>query len=184
MPRLPIPSSFAVTLANDGTSAQLGYRDGAKVALEMSWRVDDVRLRDGSLVGHILLFGTCAVGGAVVLRSFPRTPEMALIFVFAALSAALALVCAYLLLLALTNRTHLTIRDGVLRVRHAPLPWSGETAVRVGEIDRLFCARNRAELDSFMLNARLRSGEVRPLVSRLDRPFTAVYLQQRVEDAL
>jgi len=61
-------------------------------------------------------------------------------------------------------------------------------SVAVEDLDRLFGAREgggaKTALVFYSLYARLRSGEVRPILHHLHRPITAMFVQQCIEEYL
>ncbi len=181
---IPAPASFVVSPTD---SLAAGYREGAdRRAFAVSWPLDDVRLNKAMLWLFGAFFWVLAGLSALGARD-TKHAEVGLVIIFAALAIP-GLGTLYLLLVAHANRTRLSVKDGFLCSRHGPIPWSGGAEVRIADIHRLLCSQSKrgrhGEYVSFALNARLRSGEVRALVSHLDRPATALYLQQRLEEAL
>ncbi|KYF50524.1 hypothetical protein BE08_02375 [Sorangium cellulosum] len=159
------------------------YRGHIRRKLVMSWPLEDIRPGRTSLLLITLFMWSC---GYITL-SATRDAEPAILAISIAIIGPLAIGVTYLLLASLLNRTHLTITGHELQVRHGPLPWPGNTSLPVDSIEQLYCARKisgrHKEFVSFSLNARLRSGETRPVVSRLRRPTTAMYLKQCAQKA-
>ncbi|WP_437672885.1 hypothetical protein [Sorangium sp. So ce131] len=183
--RISAPPSYSVSLTK---ATPKDYREHVKRELTMSWPADDIRLSRG-----LLLFLATASWSAVGIGLFaffnPSGHNETFILIGTFFLAVLAIAFSYLLFLAFLCRAHLTIKDDTLFLHHTPpLPWSRDVSLRVDEIDQIFCSRwkssRHGETSYFTLNARLRSGEVRPLLPRLKRAVTAMFLQQRVEDGL
>lgn len=186
---LSVPSSFRVSPSGAELAEGAGYRDGPrKHDLVMSWPVEDFRLNRGVLWFLVVALWTLALLGALGARDGLKDPEPGLVITFAAFGGIPALVYTYQLIVALSNRTHLVIADGVVRIHHAPLPWSSGTVVQVAEIERLFCTLERRgrhrETEFFSINTRLRSGAVKPVISNLRHPVVAMAILKRVEEAL
>jgi len=137
---LRLPPSFSVSSAateashpgNGGTIAagerSAAYREAApKRELSVTWPIDDGRLLKPVLwILPVFLWLMVALASSQALGgggpsspyekgSDPRIGTFIVLFL-----GPPALACAYLLLVALTNRSSLTIREGMLHVHHGP----------------------------------------------------------------
>ncbi|WP_437731958.1 hypothetical protein [Sorangium sp. So ce1335] len=183
--QLPAPPSYTVSTTDANPR---DYRAQVKRELAMSWPVDDINLRRWPSV----LFASIMwpLTGYTAHAAFQhRGPEWELILGATALCATLSLFIAYIMLLAFMTRIRLTIKSGALQIRHSPrIPWNNDIALQTDDIAQLFCLRDvtgrHRELVCFSLNARLRSGKVVPLVPRMHGVKAAMFLQQRLREAL
>ena len=200
---LPTPPSFSVTGAGSGLPAHeaegkgpAAYREaGPKRELSLSFPIDDGRLHR-PMLWIFSVFLWVMIAGAAPLALGGETPasrrvkgnEPLVGKLVVGLLGPPALAVTYFLVVALKNRTTLTLREGQLRVHHGPLPLLADTSLSVGNIDRLYGVRElsgaRTQRVFYSLQARLRSGEVRPILHHLARPLTAMYVQQCIEDCL
>jgi hypothetical protein len=91
---------------------------------------------------------------------------------------------AYFVLALIFNRSEVLVDRGVLSVKHGPIPWSGAT-VNSDDIEQIFCKQTgRGGSDaqpSFSVQARLKDGSVRSLLSHVTSSEEALYLEQAIE---
>lgn len=96
----------------------------------------------------------------------------------------------YWVLVMLLNRTEFQTDRQTLTVRHRPLPWPGNRSVALAEVDQLFVTRSvrrrRASrtLYSYRVNAYLKDGERRSLVTDLHDPAEALFVEKKLENFL
>jgi hypothetical protein len=89
----------------------------------------------------------------------------------------------------LLNRTTIAARNGLLTVRHGPVPWPGAMDVPTSELAQLFCterllkSRNNTSR-TYAVVAALRSGEKKLLVRDLPNPEQALFIEQTLEREL
>ncbi|AUX25619.1 uncharacterized protein SOCEGT47_061680 [Sorangium cellulosum] len=177
--RLSIPPSFSVS-ALDGDP--WNDRENQRREFVMTWPLGHVGMhRFPNLLLSIFLWFS-----VYIMTTIPSKEEIGLRITFFCAAAIPALPVTYLTLVSFINRTHLSITNGLLRVRHGPLPWADNITLSTDDIQRLYCARKKSQRHStfYELRAKLRRGDVCPVVSKLNHPTTAIFLQQCIEDAL
>jgi hypothetical protein len=96
----------------------------------------------------------------------------------------------YIAVAGLLNSTTLAIKDGVLTVRHGPLPWRGNHTLPTEELRQLFCQQHISSYRggggtpiSYEVHAQLDGREVK-LVRGLEESRQALYIEQLVEGTL
>jgi hypothetical protein len=129
--------------------------------------------------GIVSVFVTAIVSGQLPL------PVLA----FLSLHIAVGLGMAYFTLCMFVNRTVVEIDGDRLRVQHRPLPWPGARDLPVADLAQLFCrekvthGKNGTSV-TYELHASLRSGGVIKLLSGLDVPEQALFVEQQLEGRL
>ncbi|MBI4803297.1 MAG: hypothetical protein HY796_12320 [Elusimicrobia bacterium] len=130
---------------------------------------------DGFLV--VWYFIAFTKGGPLVMKLFPI------------LHVAAGVALTYTAIAGLLNRTRITVNTAEVGIKHFPLPWLGNRLVMRQEIDQLFCeekirhGKNGVHY-SYNLSAVLRDGKRLKLVSGLDTPEKALFLEQQIEGYL
>jgi hypothetical protein len=110
--------------------------------------------------------------------------------VFPLIHLAVGVLLTYTVLAMYLNRTVLEISEGRLTVRHGPLPWPGNRALDVSEVEQLYCqekvSRNRqgAASSTYTVSALLKGGRRVPLLDSLPRRDDALFVEQLVEKYL
>lgn len=95
----------------------------------------------------------------------------------------------YFTLAGFLNRTRIRLNPAELSVRHYPLPWPGNRTLGRQDLDQLFCeeklnsGRNGSHY-TYSLSAVLHGGKRIKLVSGLDNPEDALFLEQKIEGFL
>jgi predicted RNA-binding Zn-ribbon protein involved in translation (DUF1610 family) len=95
----------------------------------------------------------------------------------------------YYTLASLLNRTAVRLDSKTFSVQHDPVPWSGEVEVPVGDLEQLYCKEkvshsSDGDSRSYKLCAVLKSGRQIDLVSNLESPDIAAFLEQQIENWL
>jgi hypothetical protein len=175
-----VPKSITVLEDRHSTSVPSAYRSplqraDSSLVLERRWLDGQFWLL--TFVG-IALFG-CVV--AYVAKNDIHDPS---IIFSAALGLLVLLVLVYPTLVGFLNRTTLAIRDGVLNVRHGPLPWALDVALDVSSIVRVWHAEENSETDHYELLAQLREGGIIKLIIKLPTENEARFLAHAVSDHL
>jgi hypothetical protein len=104
------------------------------------------------------------------------------------LHGAVGFLVGYLALRGMLNRVELSVRRGVLDVRHRPLPWPAPPPAAREEIDQLYVEEdtslevNGQPVLRFRLKLRLKSGKEHKLLI-LDKLEQAQFLEREVERA-
>ncbi len=95
----------------------------------------------------------------------------------------------YYTLAGFVNRTKVTLNSCEFRIKHYPMPWPGSLVLPRQEIDQFFCEeklsnnRNGASY-SYNLSVVMAGGKKLKLVSGLDTPEDALFLEQKIEGFL
>jgi hypothetical protein len=91
----------------------------------------------------------------------------------------------YTTLAGFLNTTTLELDRGSLKIQHRPLPWLGEVNLPVRELAQLYCKEKRGSGEdsstSYHLSAVLKNGRKLDLLSNLDSPEIAAYVERKVE---
>jgi len=120
--------------------------------------------------------------------AFRHTGSLAM-KVFPLLHVGVGVFLTYTTIAGFLNRTRITMNMGELRIKHFPLPWPGNRTIARLEIDQLFCeekmssSRNSTSY-SYNLSAVMTGGRRVKLVSGLENPEDALFLEQQVENFL
>jgi ribosomal protein S27E len=117
----------------------------------------------------------------------PGTPWIMVVFPVVHLAIGVAM--TYSTLAGFINRTNVALEGGRLTVRHDPAPWPGEVDTPLGDLQQLYCKERRANSKNgpaytYQLCAALKDGREIKLVSDLESPEIARYLEQEIERAL
>jgi hypothetical protein len=187
-----------LTLFSTPSSAPSGPPPRGEVALPARFTIEE--RADGGLAIHrrwfrpqflfllgfcVIWFGALSVFYAGILAS--GAPGFAALFPL--LHVGIGLWIAYFTLAGLFNTSTITVHDETLSVRHGPLPWRGVPAVPAARITQLYCkqrihhGKNGTTTTYEVWIARDEGGALK-LVSGLDDPDQALFVEQRVEKAL
>jgi len=95
----------------------------------------------------------------------------------------------YTLIATLLNRTTIRVDRQWFIVQHDPVPWPGEVKVPVSELTQLYCTEQvshgkRSTSVTYDLNAVLKDGAKKKLLSGLEAPEVASFVEQQVESWL
>lgn len=155
---------------------------------------------------HIFIAIFCAIwssGLVVYYHQLARNPDSPIIaYLVPLLHVAVGLALGYWALAGLLNRTVISAEQGVLTVRHGPLPWRGRLTLPRGEIEQVYgvdrrywirpsASRDPAEqpqkprparsLDLHVLSS---DGSDRAILKGLRSPEELLFLERRIEEAL
>jgi hypothetical protein len=129
--------------------------------------------------GFLVFWYTMAFreGGPLVMKLFPM------------LHVAVGVFLTYTTIAGFLNRTKITLNTWELRIKHYPLPWPGNKVVQRQELDQLFCEEkmnsNRNGVTyTYSLQAVTAGGGRMKLVSGMDKPEDALFLEQKIEGFL
>jgi hypothetical protein len=105
------------------------------------------------------------------------------------LHVAAGLALTYFTLAGFLNTTTISVDHVSIRVRHFPLPWLHAGSINNSDLDQLYCKESRQESKGqtyyrYKLCALLRNGRERVLLSNMDSPDQALYLESELEKAL
>jgi hypothetical protein len=85
------------------------------------------------------------------------------------------------------NRTTIDVGNGVLSIRHGPVPWPGNIDLHTADIDQIYCTekttRGRSGGSScrYIVNALLKNGRKKKLAANLTEQDQALYIEDRIE---
>jgi hypothetical protein len=119
------------------------------------------------------------------LMAFASGDTMMLLFPLIHVAAGIAV--TYITVAGFVNTTTLRIDPWRLRVAHHPLPWAGALDLEVGDVKQLYCDEKitrgkNGPTYTYNLNALLRNGSRRKVVSGLDSPELPLFLEQHAEE--
>lgn len=139
-----------------------------------------------------IIFIICCVFGdgfLIFWYSAALRPGTSVILVIAPILHVIA--CAllnYCTLAGIMNRTRIAIGIDDLSIRHAPIPWPGNRSIPRTDLERLFVEervyRNKGPYYTYGLNAVLKDGARVKLLSGLEDPEQALFLEQEIEARL
>lgn len=111
-------------------------------------------------------------------------------FVFPIIHVAIGVGLTYFVLAGLLNSTVIRVADGMLTVRHGPLPWIGNCDLPTEGIDQIYCQnklqRSRDEDGRTTISTQyevhaLVNGRKQKLLSGLHEADHALFVEQRLE---
>lgn len=116
-------------------------------------------------------------GGPLVAKLFPL------------IHVGVGVFLTYTVIAGFLNRTRITVNMAELEIKHYPLPWPGNRIVPRHELEQLFCeekiSRGKNGVSyAYVLSAVMRDGSRVKLVSGLDKPENALFLEQQIEGYL
>jgi hypothetical protein len=117
------------------------------------------------------------------LRSGDRMKWLAIIICIPHVAVGLLLV--YATLAGLLNRTLIQVTSEFLTVRQGPVPWWGNRSMRIDDLERLYCARNKDPETQgwtyvYGVHARTKAARKVDLVTELERA-EALFIKQELE---
>jgi len=100
----------------------------------------------------------------------------------------IGIILTYITLAGFVNRTVISFDRQNLTVRHRPLPWWGNRTIPMREIDQIFTRKSNVKVNNAPTYdlCYIQSGAKKPkkLLSGLDSPDTARFIEQQVENWL
>lgn len=112
-----------------------------------------------------------------------QAPWIFIVFPIAHLAVGVGL--TYATIAGFFNTTSVRLKDGHFLVQHDPIPWPGEVKLPVGQVRQFFCRVKHSKGDdssrSYQLVAVLQDGQEIDLLSDLDSPNIAWFLEQQLE---
>jgi len=151
-------------------------------ALQLSWRWFSLK--------YIPLAFFCVAWDAFlcfwysVALGMPNTPWIMIVFPIAHLAVGVGL--TYSTLAGFLNTTTIKIDRQFFVVQHDPLPWTGEIKTPISQLEQFYCKERRSSSKNgvhftYQLNAVLKDGRDLSLVSNLESPDIALFLEQQIE---
>jgi hypothetical protein len=192
--------SFAAALEQEGGAPARPHRTpgAAAVSQPKGIKVEDwagnllISRRWFSLAFIFLAFFCAAWDGFLVFwygLAFTEADTPWIMVVFPIGHLAVGVFLTYFTLCGLLNRTVIKVESGRLTIRHGPLPWPGNRDVDTADLDQLYCRRvirntSNGSSETYQLHVLTKSGQQMKLVSGLDGPEQALFLEQRIEQYL
>ncbi len=165
-----MPSNY--TVANEGADLVITRR-------WMNWKYVMMLVFCVFWDGFLVFWYSIAFsqGGPLAMKLFP------------VLHVAVGVFLTYSTLAGFLNRTKITLNTGELRIKHYPLPWPGNKVVPRPEIEQLFCeeimhSNKNGTSYTYNLQAVKTGGGRLKLVSGMDKPEDALFLEQKIEGFL
>lgn len=181
-PRRPlVPRPPAITVIEPPPHEHGGtYRDAppdtAELILMRRWRSPSTHLMLVFCIlwdGFLALWYGGSAGAPLSVKLFPL------------LHVGFGVYMTYSVAAQLFNTTIITASRRVLSIRHTPLPWPGGAQLPIDRIETLYCeAQVRQDRDmsrACRLNAVMRDGTKRPLLSGLPDQAQALFIERRLE---
>lgn len=186
-PTVPMPPNIRV-LEDSGQPVDKGlgesYRllarpGGPRVAIERSWY---------SAQAFFLVFFALMWNGFLFFwyKTAFSGNAPAVVFVFPLIHVAVGVAVAYGALTAFINRTRITVVDGMLTIRHGPLPAFGNRVLATDDVSQLYCQLVVGSKGSrtYNLNAVMKTGAEVKLLRNLPDAEQALYIEQILETRL
>jgi hypothetical protein len=144
-------------------------------------------------VMFFLLFFVIAWDGFLVFWysmafTLDDAPWIMVVFPIAHLAVGIGL--TYFVVCGFVNSTTIAVGQGLLTIRHGPLPWPGNPTLNASDLDQLYCkrsvsySRNGHATTTYALHALDKLGRRHKLVANLREEDEAIYLEQRLESFL
>lgn len=120
----------------------------------------------------------------------PPGPFKLVFFVFPIIHVAVGIGLTYFSLAGLLNSTVLRVADGMLAVRHGPLPWRGNLDLPTDGIEQIYCQNkiHKSRDDDGHIRTSMQyevhavvNGEKRKLIGGLHEADHALFVEQRLE---
>jgi hypothetical protein len=179
-----MPRNVRVVVDDTGPEAasyRLSAASGPHVVLERKWFTPATL---GLAVFCVLWDSFIVFWYAMAFHGGGGGNPISLLFPIVHVGAGVAL--TYTALCGFVNRTRISVENGMLTVRHGPLPWPGNRTIATSDVRQLFCAERVGNKGSrsYSLNAMLATGPAVPLLKNLNEPDQALYIEQILEKRL
>lgn len=171
-PKVALPERF-----------QLTEEDGS---LFIEWRW--LRLVTFFLLAFAIAWDSFLLFWFGAALSMDGAPWILVVFPIAHVAAGIFI--TYLAITGLVNRTQVSISDGVLRVRHGPLPWPGNRDLPVASLDQIYCkelvthTQKGGTRRTIELHALTQDGRRVRLLRRLEELDQGLFIEQEFETHL
>jgi hypothetical protein len=182
--RPPIPDGWELR-EDEGPPVQGGYRQAprrrAQPGFSVRWRWFEWLKHIPMLLAALVVSSASAAGFATVISGGAHS----MMVLLSLIPVAGGMAVLYGALSGILNHTVLSVHDGLLSLRHGPLPWRPRRDIPTDTIKQLYCVelsrdRKRGSRAGYELRAKLADG--RDLIL-LTLPYSgqALYLEQRLE---
>jgi len=110
-----------------------------------------------------------------------------IMIVFPVVHVAVGVGLTYSVLCYFLNSTSITVRGGVLKIRHGPLPWRGNCEILEADIDQIYCKLKerhgrRGTQTTYEDNAVLTDNRKVTLLASLEDEDQALFIEQALEE--
>lgn len=135
--------------------------------------------------GSLFLFVFAIVWNGVIALAWQNRPTAVVPIV---VLGAFGIVTAYVAVCFLVNRTTIVLDPRRITVSHGPLPWFGDSSLAATNVEQVFCEREtigrQGRNPSYLVKAKLKSGERASLLSTLGDLEQARFIEQEIESYL
>ena len=109
--------------------------------------------------------------------------------IFPILHVAVGVGLTYFTIAGFLNRTVIEAADGMLTIRHGPVPWPGNHNIPTDDVDQLYCEEHISRTKNgtsttYRLHAVLKDGRKLKLLDSLEQPDQALFVEQQLENHL
>lgn len=184
-PLVPMPPSITVE-RTFGTSLPGGYRTGdaapkGTLTIVRRWYAQKYVFQAFFSVAWcsflVLWYSAAGDHGSLTMLLFPIA------------HVAVGIWLVYSTLAGFLNRTTIVVSEGSMSVAHAPIPWSGNRVIASTALRQLYCEDvitrgKNGPNHTFSLNAVIDGGRKLTLLSKLETPDQARFIEQEVESFL
>ena len=121
--------------------------------------------------------------------AFSHDDSPLIMFLFPGLHVAVGVSLTYFVICSFVNRTRIKVGMGQLTVRHGPLPWPGNYTLNSVDVEQVFCqskfhSSKHGGRFTYEVHVVLHDGTKQKLVTGLDDPDQAIFIEQQLEDYL
>lgn len=140
------------------------------------------------LVGFLMVSAMMRSDGAPTVDS-DAPAALSCVFCLPLVHVIVGVVLLYTAVAGLVNRTIVSVTPEELRIRHTPLPWPGARRLRVSTLaqlyvcERSYSSRRRTQV-RYSLNVITNNAVKYTLLSHLQEPELALFLERQIEDRL
>ena len=138
-------------------------------------------------MNFFLLFFSIAWNGFMVFWHVMAFQSGFLIMsLFGLLHTAVGIGLIYGVAAGFLNKTNVSVGRGMLEIKHGPIPWKGNIAIQVADIEQLFVLEKvrhseNSTHSAYELHAVMRSGERQLVTRKVENADQALYLEQEIE---
>jgi hypothetical protein len=182
-PLVPMPSSITVERTGGGSTVARGYRTDdtapkGTLCIVRRWFAQKYVFQ-----GFFTVFWC---GFLVIWYAAAGKRDDLMFTLFPIGHVAVGLWLIYSTLAGFLNRTTIVVTEGSISIAHAPIPWSGNRVIPTASLRQLYCEDvitrgKNGPNHTFSLNAVIDGGRKLTLLSKLETPDQARFIEQEVE---
>ena len=180
--RVGMPGNIRVLVDSESGPTESGYR---QVPVESRFVIERRTPLDTAVFAGLLALGFDVIS-VIDLMAKPWT-EGPLVFAAVLVFPLFALYLTYRALVAILNRTRITVASETLTISHSPIPTKGNRSLAASELSQLYCERvpeGRKTPETYSLIALTTAGGKIELFKGLEDAQQALYLEQVLENRL